>query len=134
LIFEHLLSGVNKKIKKSIKSRKLKKKNKKNRTVKKNRLKFWKNRPVWFSFGFISLKSKKPNRTETKKNPEKTRAKQKKTDPNRKNRAKNKKTEPNRKNRANRFEQVFVKKTEPNWNRSVWTSFGYFFQKQISVW
>jgi hypothetical protein len=33
-----------------------------------NQLKFLKNGPVWFSFGFISLKPKKPNRTETEKN------------------------------------------------------------------
>jgi len=37
------------------------KKNRKNSTVKKNRLKFWKNQPVRFVFRFISLKSKKPN-------------------------------------------------------------------------
>ena len=35
-----------------------------------NRLKFLKNRPVRFSFGFISLKPKKPNQTKPK--PEKT--------------------------------------------------------------
>ena len=44
-----------------------KKNNRKNRTVKKNRLKFWNNQPVRFGFGFISLKLKKPNRTQTKK-------------------------------------------------------------------
>jgi hypothetical protein len=49
-----------KKTEKLIKS---KKNNRKNRIVKKNRLKFKKNRPVWFGFGFISLKPKKPNRT-----------------------------------------------------------------------
>ena len=61
-----------KKTEKLIKSRKLKKKN---RTVKKNRLEFWKNWPV--RFGFISLKLKKPNWTEpkqkkNKKNPSQT--------------------------------------------------------------
>ena len=55
-----------KKIKKLIKSRKLKINNWKNQTVKKNRLKFWKNRPVRFAFGFRSLKLKKPIRTEPK--------------------------------------------------------------------
>jgi hypothetical protein len=34
--------------------------------VKKNRLNFWKNRPIRFGFGFISLKPKKPNRTKPK--------------------------------------------------------------------
>jgi len=61
-----------------------KKINRKNRTVKKNRLnrlKFWKNRPVRFDFGFIS---KKPNWTQTGKKPSQTR----KTEQNRKNRAK----------------------------------------------
>ena len=57
-----------KKIKKLIKPIKQKKNtNRKNRTVKKNWLKFWKNRLVWFGFGFISLKLKKPNRTQTEK-------------------------------------------------------------------
>jgi hypothetical protein len=45
-----------------------KKNNQKNRTMKKNRLEFLQNRPVRFGFGFISLKLKKPNRTQTKKN------------------------------------------------------------------
>jgi hypothetical protein len=40
--------------------------NKKNWTVKKNWLKFWKNQPVRFGFGFISLKPKKPNLAEPK--------------------------------------------------------------------
>jgi len=62
---------------------KLKKNNKKNQTVNKklNRLKFWKNRPVWFGFSFISLKLKKSNRTEPNPNGKKTeknQAKQKK--------------------------------------------------------
>jgi len=66
------LLGVSKKTEKLIKSRKLEKNNWKNRTVKKNRLKFWKNWPVRFGFGFISLKPKKLNRTETEKNRAKT--------------------------------------------------------------
>ena len=69
---------VRKKIEKPIKPRKPEK-NQKNRIVKKhrlNRLKFLKNRPIRFGFGFISLKPKKPNRTQTE------------TEPNRKNRAK----------------------------------------------
>jgi len=67
-----------------------------------NRLKFWKNRPVWFGFGFISLKpKKKPNRTQTRKKQSQTGKK----------RAKLKKTEPKReKKRA---------KTEPNWFEPV---------------
>jgi hypothetical protein len=44
--------------------------------VKKNRLEFKKNRPV--QLGFISLKPKKPNRTQTEKNPEKKPSKTKK--------------------------------------------------------
>ena len=40
----------------------------------KNRLKFWKNQPVRFDFGFISLK---PNRTQTEKNRKKTEPKPK---------------------------------------------------------
>jgi hypothetical protein len=45
-----------------------------------------------FSFGFISLKSKKPNRTQIEKKPSQTR----------KNRVKQKKTEANRKTEQNR--------------------------------
>jgi len=50
------------------KPRKLENNNWKNWTVKKNRLKFWKNRPVQFGFGFINLKPKKTesNRQKTK--------------------------------------------------------------------
>ena len=62
---------------KKTKPRKLEKKN---WIVKKNRLKFWKNRPVRFGFGFINLKPKKLNQTG-------------KTEP---NRFCPKKTEPNR--------------------------------------
>ena len=87
------------KIEKLIKLKNWKKNNWKNRTEKNwlNRLKFWKNRPVRFSFGFISKKPK--NRTETKK-PEKT-------EPNRKNQAKPKKSSQTKKTSQNR------KKTEP---------------------
>jgi hypothetical protein len=50
--------------KKTEKPRKPETNNRKNWTVKKNRLKFWKNRMVRFGFGFISLKPKKPNQAE----------------------------------------------------------------------
>jgi hypothetical protein len=50
--------------KKTEKPRKPETNNRKNWTVKKNRLKFWKNRMVRFGFGFISLKPTKPIRTE----------------------------------------------------------------------
>jgi hypothetical protein len=96
---------VNKKTKKPIKLRKPEKNNRKNRTVKKNRLKFLKNRPVRFGFSFITLKPKKPNRTEP--NLKKNRAKPEK------NRAKLKKPS---QTGLNRF---FFKKTEPNRNLSV---------------
>ena len=60
------LLGVGKKTEKPIK---LKKNNWKNRTVKKNQLKFWKNRPVWFQFYKPETeknrgKPKKPSQTE----------------------------------------------------------------------
>jgi hypothetical protein len=63
-----------------------------------------------FGFSFISLKSKKPNWIEPK--PKKNESNRQKTEP-------------------NRFEPGFVLKnqTEPNWNRSVWTSFGFFLKK-----
>jgi len=108
----------------------------KNRTVKKNRLKFWKNRPDRFGFGFISLKPKKSNRTETNQaKPKKTEPNRAKTNPNRKNRAK---TEPNQKktsqtgkNRAKPVWTGFCPK-KPNWTEtsrfepvSVW--FGFFY-------
>jgi hypothetical protein len=66
---------VSKNIEKLIKLKKLKKKNWKNRTMKKNRLEFWKNCPVQFGFNFISLKPKKPNRTQTEKKTEQNRKK-----------------------------------------------------------
>jgi len=111
--------GVSKKIKKP---RKPEKNNRKNWTVKKNRLnrlKFWKNRPVWLGFGFISLKPKKLNRTEPK--PKKT----------------GKKTESNRAKTEKLSQTGFCpKKTEPNRNRSVWTDFSSVsvFLKKNSVW
>ena len=72
---------------------KLKKKNQKNRIVKKTR-------PVRFGFGFISLKSKKPNWTEPKL----------------------------KKNRAKPVWTGFCPK-KPNQNRLVWTGFGFFKKK-----
>ena len=99
-----------------------KKNNWKNQTMKKNRLnrlEFWKNRPVRFGFGFISLKPKKSNRTKLKP---------KKTEPNKKNQA-----EPSRKNQAKPIWTGFCsKQTEPNQNWSVWT--GFVFLKKKSVW
>jgi hypothetical protein len=91
--------GVSKKTEKPIKPRK-QKKNWKNQTVKKNRLKFWKNRPVWFYKP--EIKKTEPN--QNRKNPEKP--------------SQTRKTEPSR------FEPVFILK--PNRNRSVWTGFGFF--------
>jgi hypothetical protein len=84
-------------------------------------IKILKNQPVWFDFGFISLKPKKPNRNRKKPKPnwKKTEPKQSQTE----------KIEPNR------FKPVFVLKnrTEPNRNRSVWTGFDLIFFL-ISVW
>jgi len=94
------LLGVGKKTEKPIK---LKKNNWKNRTVKKNQLKFWKNRPVWFQF----------YKPETEKN----RGKPKKPS----------QTEPSR------FEPVLSKKIKPNRNQSVWTGFGFFSKKKIDL-
>jgi hypothetical protein len=99
-----------KKTKESRKPRKSEEKNNwKNQSVKKNllnRLKFWKNRPIRFCFGFISLKLKKSNWIK----PSQT-----------------------EKTKSNRFEPVFVLK-KPNQNRSVWTSFGFgFFKKKFSL-
>jgi len=61
---------------------------------------------VRFGSGFISLKPKKPNWTQTGKNQKKQ--------------SQIKKTEPNR---------FLSKKPEPNRNRSVWTGFGFFLKK-----
>jgi len=105
-----------KKIKKPIKPEK---NNRKNRTVKKNILNFWKNRPVRFRFF-------KPGTEKTELNP------------NRKNRAK---PEKNRaKPEPNRFEPVFVLKNRTETGRFEPVSvrfrffkkkiqFGYFFDK-----
>jgi hypothetical protein len=57
---------VRKNIKKLIKLKKQKQNNQKNQTVKKIDWNFFKNRPVQFGFGFISLKPKKPNRNRKK--------------------------------------------------------------------
>jgi hypothetical protein len=115
-IFIHTLrGGVRKKLKNWLNRENQKKNNRKNRTVKKNRLKFWKNRPVRFRF----YKSK----TE-------------KTEPN-PNWKKPKKTEPNRKiekTESNRFEPVFVLKnlTEPKPVGLNMFQFGFgFFKKNF---
>jgi hypothetical protein len=91
--------GVNTKTEKLIKPRKPEKNNLKSRTVKQNRLKFWKNRPVWFRFYKLETKPN-PNRKKSKNKPSQIGKKPSQT----------KKTEPNR------FEPVFVLKnqTEPN--------------------
>jgi len=108
--------------------------------MKKNWLQFLKNQPFWF-YKF-EIKKTEPNRTKSK--PKKTEPNKKilsqtgKTEPNQKNWAKQKKTakpEKNpsqtRKNRAKPKNWVKHKKTgfcskitEPNWNRSIWTDFG----------
>jgi len=63
-------------------------------------IKILKNRPVQFGFGFISLKLKKPNRTESKpKKPEKTESKPSQTE----------KTKSNKKKRV---ESVFILKNQ----------------------
>jgi len=68
-------------------------------------IKILKNRPVRFDFGFISLKSKTPNRAQTEK-----------TEPNRqKNRAKIKKPS----------------ETGKNWAKLVWT--GFFLKNQTKI-
>jgi len=110
---------VNEKTEKPIKLRKPRKNNRKNRTVKKNRLKFWKNWPV--RFDFISLK---PNRTQTKKT-------RKKSSQNQAILKKSSQTKNNQvKTKPNRFESIFFLKnrTKLNQNRLVWTSFNFFFK------
>jgi hypothetical protein len=102
---------VSKKIEKLIKLRKPEKNNWKNRIVKKNRLEFWKNRPVWFF------------KLETEK------AEPKLKKPEKKSSQTGKKPSQTEKNRA---KLVFVLK-KPNQNRSVWT--GFDFKKKIySIW
>jgi hypothetical protein len=66
---------------------------------------------IWSTYSFEN--QTEPNRTE--KNQVKLG----------KNQAKTEKPEPNRKTEPNRFEPVFVQKTEPNQNRSIWTGFGF---------
>jgi hypothetical protein len=101
-----------KKTKESRKPRKSEKKNNwKNQSVKKNllnRLKFWKNRPIRFCFGFISLKLKKSNWIK----PSQT-----------------EKSKPNQKHRAKPVWTSFFPK-KPNQNWSIWTSFGFGFLKK----
>jgi hypothetical protein len=77
--FLNILLGVSKKIKKPIKPRKPEKNNRKNRTVKKNHLKFWKNRPIRFRFYNPETKKTEPN--PNRKKPEKNRAKPEKIKP-----------------------------------------------------
>ena len=105
-----------------------KKSNWKNRTEKKNRLIFWKNRPVRFRF---YKQKNEPNRTETEtdKKPEKNRAKPSQ------NRAKPKKTESKlKKTEPNRFEPVFALKkpnrTETGRFDPVSVRIRFFFQKK----
>ena len=98
---------MSKKIKKLIKPRKLKKKNnQKNRTMKKNRLQFWKNWSIRFRFYKPETKKTKPN--PTRKKPSQT----------------------GKKISQNRFEPVFVLKNQIELNRNQ----SGFFKKQISVW
>ena len=93
--------------------------------MKKNKLNFLKNRPVRFGFGFINLKLKKPNRTQTKNNRAKLEKNLAKI-----NRAK---TKPNRKNRAKPVWIGFCPKkpNQLNRHRSVWTGFGFFHYQKI---
>jgi len=112
----HKKLGVSKKTEKPIKPRKSKKNNRKNRTEKKNRLKFWKNRQIWF--GFISKKPKKPNR-----NRKKNRAKTEKTEP---------KPEKPSQTGLNRFFPKKPNRTETG--RFDPVSVFFFFKKIISVW
>ena len=60
---------MSKKIKKLIKPRKLKKNNQKNRTVKKNRLQFWKNWSVRFRFYKPKTEKTEPNRKKNEPKP-----------------------------------------------------------------
>ena len=130
-LLNKLYIGVSKKTEKSRKPEK--KYNWKNRTKKKP-IKILKKQAgsVWFGFGFISKKLKKPNRTrKNRKKTELNRAKPKKPSHTEKNRAKTGKTEPNR------FELVFALK-KPNRTETGWFDpvsvflknkfrFGYFF-------
>ena len=85
--------------------------NRKNRTVKKNRLKFWKNRPVrFFKPGTRKTKSN-PNRKKPEKNRAKTELNRKNRANPEKNQAKTEKTEPNR------FEPVFALKNQTKTGR-----------------
>jgi hypothetical protein len=72
-----------------------------------NQLEFKKNQPVQFNFGFISLKPKKSNRTQTKKKPSQTGKELSQTGkkPNQTG-----KTESNRNNQAKPKKIVFVLK------------------------
>ena len=103
-LFNYILISFYRVSKKTEKSRKSEKKITKKTNREKNRLKFWKNRPV--RFGFISLKPKKLNRTEPKpkkirKNPSQTKPKPSQTKP---------KSSQTKKTESNRFEPVFLLK------------------------
>jgi hypothetical protein len=82
-----------------------------------NRLKFWKNQPVWFWFY-------KPKTEKTEPNPNRKKPSQIGKKPSQ-NRAKPEK-------RAKQVWTSFCPK-RPNRNRSVWTGFS-FFKKNILVW
>jgi hypothetical protein len=85
-LLSEIYLGVSKKTEKLIKPRKLEKKKPNCEKNQLNRLKFWKNRP--FGFGFISLKPKKLNWTQTGKKTEPKPSQTRITEPNRKNKAK----------------------------------------------
>jgi hypothetical protein len=112
--------GEQKKLKNRLNRENWKKNNRKNRTAKKNRLQFWKNRPVRFCFDFISLKPKKPNRTQTKKT-------RKKTESNWKKPSQTEKIE------SNRFELVFDQKTKSKLKPVDLNQFWFFLKKNL-IW
>jgi hypothetical protein len=80
-----------------------------------NRLKFWKNQPVRFGFGFISLKLKKPNRTQTGKQTSQTGKQTSQTG--KKPSQTGKKPSQTEKTESNRFEPVFVLKNQTKTGR-----------------
>jgi hypothetical protein len=92
-----------------------------------NQLEFFKNQPVWFGFDFISLKLKKPNRTQTRKKPSQTRTG--------KNRVKQKKNraKPNQ-TRIGWFEPAFFQITKPKPVGLNRFRFGFGFLKKKPVW
>jgi hypothetical protein len=104
--FLNILLGVSKKIKKPIKPRKPEKNNRKNRTMKKNHLKFWKNRPIRFRFYNPETKKTEPN--PNRKKPEKNRAKPEKIKP---------KPSQNQAKPKNQIKSKLKKKSKPKSNR-----------------